>query len=132
MTKNNAVEGYQEIQGMNQQLQVLQNQLEVLDNQVKELNLVKESLDSVSKSEGNEEILIPMGAGIYIRGNMKEKTKVIMNVGANVVIEKNIDEALKLVDSQIEEMARIKGIMQEEITDISMDMQKMQLAMQGQ
>ncbi|MFH1972867.1 MAG: prefoldin subunit alpha [archaeon] len=130
MTKNNALEGYQELQGMNQQLQVLQNQLDVLDNQVNELNLVKDSLDNVSKSKGDEEILVPMGAGIYIRGNIKEKTKVIMNVGASVVIEKNIDEALKLVDSQIDEMARIKKVMQEEITDISMNMQKLQLAMQ--
>jgi len=130
MNQSNALQGYQEMQELGQQAQVMQQQLEVIDQQVAELNSVKEGLESVKNCEGTEEVLMTMGAGVYVKAKMQGNEKVIMNVGAGVVVEKDLDDALKLVTEQTEQMANIKENLTAEIASIQMNLQQLQMQMQ--
>ena len=130
MSQNEALENYQAIQELNKQLQVFQQQMELLEHQVGELNQVKEGLESIGNASGEEEIMIPLGGGVFFKGKMTEKGKVIMNVGSGVVVEKNVEGASKILNEQITQMTSIRENLTKEIEDVSMQMQKLQMAMQ--
>ncbi|MBT3984771.1 prefoldin subunit alpha [archaeon] len=130
MNQNNVLEGYQNMQEFNNQLQAMQQQVDVLEKQTVELNTVKEGLDSIEQCNGDEEILIPLGSGIFLKGGIKDKAQVTMNVGAGIVVEKSISGALKLVEEQIVKMGSFKEELTKEMGEISMTLQKLQLEMQ--
>jgi len=51
-----------------------------------------------------EEVLIPVGAGVLLRGPPPKADKVLMSIGANVVIEKGKEEAEKMLEGRAKEI----------------------------
>jgi prefoldin alpha subunit len=131
MNQNNDVlEKYQGMQELQQQAKLMQEQLGTLEKQTGELETVKDTLTSIEKGNGNEDVLIPLGSGVFIKGMLKGNERIVMNVGADLVVEKSISDALKLVDEQVEKMGDIKGTISQEINDIMMNLQKLQVELQ--
>ena len=50
-----------------------------------------------------EEVLIPVGGGILIRASPPSTDKVLLNIGANVVVEKDREYATKFLDDRAKE-----------------------------
>jgi prefoldin alpha subunit len=51
-----------------------------------------------------EEVLVPVGGGILVRASPPSVDKVLLNVGANVVIEKSRDYANKFMQARADEI----------------------------
>jgi prefoldin alpha subunit len=117
----------QQQQQFAQRMQFLQQQLEVLQHQLGELQQVRETIASVEGIQKDQEVLVPLGAGVYVRGNITPTEKVIMNVGATVVVEKSAKAAEKTVDDQIKQLETIGQQMNEELAQVSQLMQMLQM-----
>ena len=85
---------YNEYQMLMQQLQQLEQNSEIIEKHVSDLNSLKENLGNVSKVKTNTESLLPIGNGIFLRGELKDSSSVVMNVGAGVLLEKSVKEAI--------------------------------------
>jgi prefoldin alpha subunit len=83
----------------------IEKRLMELESQRVELEFVKQSLEDVRGSK-EEELLVPIGSGTFLRGRLTDDEKVLVNVGANVVIEKTIEEARETLQNQIEQVER--------------------------
>jgi len=55
------------------------------------------SLDSDTMS------LVPLGIGVYVKSAISPINKVLVNVGAGVIIEKNKDDAVNFIEHRIKE-----------------------------
>jgi prefoldin alpha subunit len=55
------------------------------------------SLDSDTPS------LVPLGIGVYVKSTIYSINKVLVNVGAGVIIEKNKDDAVNFIEHRIKE-----------------------------
>jgi prefoldin alpha subunit len=55
------------------------------------------SLDSDTLS------LVPLGVGLYVKSTIYPVNKVLVNVGAGVIIEKNKDDAVNFIEHKIKE-----------------------------
>ena len=55
------------------------------------------SLDSDTLS------LVPLGIGVYVKSAISPINKVLVNVGAGVIIEKNKDDAVNFIEHRIKE-----------------------------
>jgi prefoldin alpha subunit len=66
----------------------------------------RSSLDTVKGlgSSSAEEVLIPVGGGVLLRASPPKTDKVLLNIGANVVVEKTRDDATKLVEARVSEL----------------------------
>jgi prefoldin alpha subunit len=66
----------------------------------------RSSLETLSglTSTATDEVLIPVGGGILLRGSPPKTDKVLLNVGANVVVEKNRDDATKFMETRANEI----------------------------
>lgn len=55
-------------------------------------------------SASTEEVLVPVGAGVLLRGSPPKSDKVLMGVGANVVIEKDREQAEKVLEARSKDL----------------------------
>jgi prefoldin alpha subunit len=64
------------------------------------------SLDTIKGlgSATPDEVLIPVGGGILLRSEPPKVEKVLVNIGANVVIEKSRDDATKLIEERVQQI----------------------------
>lgn len=109
MEKNNQVEQkYAELQGLQQKLNQLQQQISIFNSQVTDFRKLNQDLKDLKEVKANTETLSSIGAGIFVKSELKDSKKVIMNVGANTFVTKSIDEATNLVEKQIQEIEKIQ------------------------
>jgi prefoldin alpha subunit len=57
-------------------------------------------LDTSSTSE----VLIPLGGGVFVNGKAPPVEKLLVAIGADVVVEKSLDEALKYLEERVKGM----------------------------
>ncbi len=68
----------------------------------------KAALSAVSVlSDGEEsEIVVPIGAGVFLPVTYSPEKKLLVRLGANVILEKGRDEASSFLNRRIEEIER--------------------------
>ena len=74
----------------------------------------RSSLDTIKglSASSSEEVLVPVGGGILLRASPPKTDKVLLNIGANVVVERTKDVATKFLDVRA-------GDLEENITAIA-------------
>lgn len=121
---------YMELQMLTSQLKQAQQQIEMLTQQVSEMGKVHESLEEISKSEAGTEIMLPLGAGIFVKAKLDSADEVVMNVGSDVAVNKSLKEAIELVHGQTEEMGHIIEEMRANFQGGASNVQEMQAELQ--
>lgn len=102
------------------QAELIQQQMEAVRATISELEILENTLNDIQGKDGSE-TLVPVGAGSFIKAELKETSEVIMSVGAGVAIKKNFEDAMKTIDSQKKELEATLQKMGEnlrKITDI--------------
>ena len=102
-----AQEMYMEFQMLDQHIKQLQKQLEVITHQLMELSVTGNSLDEFDKIKSGKEIFVPMSSGIFAKASISNTSELLVNVGANVVVKKDVASTKKLIHNQIEEIKKI-------------------------
>lgn len=116
---------YMEFQTIGQRSKEMQESLLNLDHQINELRKLEEGLETINKSEINDEILVSLGAGTYIKTKLIDNKKILMNVGSNTVTKKTIEDSIELVKSQIKELDEFYNKMNEDLRNNTMELQKL-------
>ena len=86
--------------------------------------------DALGKAEVGQEILVPIGSGSFIHATLASKEKVVLNVGAGVSIEKNAAEAKDILNVRKAEVLESSKKLNEVLSKIDQEMQKIQAIMQ--
>ena len=92
-----------EYQLLQAQAQLLAQNLELLSLGRNEFQAVKETIEELKKAEGEVEILVPIGAGSFLKGLITDKENAIVSVGAGYAVEKNLDDAITYLEERIKE-----------------------------
>ena len=119
-------EKYIEYEFLMQQLQQLQQNISALDKHIVDLNSLDQGLEQLTKIKTNQETLIPFGSGIFLKGEIKDNSTVIMNVGNNICVEKTLDEARETVAKQLEEVTLVLEQLREEMERNSVQLNSLQ------
>lgn len=101
-------EKYFEIQLIGQQMKQLQQQAMAVESQIAELETSEGGIETIGSAEGNEEVMFPIAAGIFLRGALKDSKKCVVNVGAGVAVEKTMKEARDMLEAQKQELAKFR------------------------
>jgi len=131
MSEQEVQQKYMELQMISSQLKQVQQQVEVLSHQIVELSRVNESLEDISKAKKGTDIMAPLGSGIFIKASLKETKEVLLNVGGEIMVNKNTVDAKTLVSNQIEEMTKIMENLQNEYAKGATRAQEIQMEMQS-
>ncbi|TFH03350.1 MAG: prefoldin subunit alpha [Nitrosopumilus sp.] len=62
-----------------------------------------ESIKSLGKSPESES-LVPIGMGTYVHTKILSNTKIVMNIGAGIAVEKDFPSAINYLEARIKEI----------------------------
>ena len=115
-----------------QQLESIDAQLQYLQTVLSEYQRAKMTVEQLHAADANTEVLIPLGGGTFVNGSLKNTSNVLIGIGACLVVEKSIDEALLKLDDRIkkiqenqEKVISIRQKIQSDAEDLSQKTQKM-------
>ncbi len=84
--------------------QVLQQRAKVLDsrrnlilNRLIEVNNTLASLDEL-KNQNDNNIFIPLGSGVYVKGSLEDADKMIILIGSDVAVDVNFDKSKNILE----------------------------------
>lgn len=69
---------------------------------IEEARLASYALQNISVDKENE-ALMPIGVGVYLKTNIPSIDKLLVNIGAGVTIEKTHQDTLNYIESRIKE-----------------------------
>ena len=100
----------------------LQEQVQLVNQETADLEIVKTGVDKLGK-EKSEEILAPVGKGIFIKSKPLEK-ELFVNVGKGIMLKKTPKDAIKIIDKQIKQLQDLKQMLINEIEKINTELQE--------
>jgi prefoldin alpha subunit len=104
-------------------LDSLLKQRDMLASKLVEIQNTLASVDEIEKSK--EEILFPIGAEAYTFGKVVDKEKMIVEIGANVALEKTVEEGKQILSKRKTEMENALNSMQKGVMEISAAMEQL-------
>jgi prefoldin alpha subunit len=108
-----------EMQLYREEAQLIQQQLANLQINYASTEAAVQTIENLSKLNKNEQMLLPIGSGAYIKSKVENNEVALIEVGAGVIVEKSIPDAVKFLQSKLSEMDSIKEKLQKNFVDIS-------------
>jgi prefoldin alpha subunit len=84
-------------QQLEQQASRYNQQIEILNGYFNEIQSAEQTLSEIEKSEENQNVLVPIGAGNFIYTSVKDTKNVIVTIGAGVHSEKSLPDAIEVI-----------------------------------
>ncbi|HEY9703961.1 MAG TPA: hypothetical protein V6C58_16040, partial [Allocoleopsis sp.] len=78
------MEKYQEMQMLDYQAKQLQKVLESIDVQIKEISNTSQALKDFKTVNTDDEILLQIASGIFVRGKVLDTNTLKINIGSDV------------------------------------------------
>jgi len=103
-------------------------QREMVVSKLIEIQNTLSSMDEIEKSK--EDILFPIGAEAYTFGKVVDKKRVMVDIGANVILEKTIEEGKQILEKRKTEIENGLKEMQREIAEMSAALEQLGLEIQ--
>jgi len=119
LKENDLRQELQQISGTLQQFDEYRKQLDVqvetLQNYLIDLTRTKTTLANLKEEAKPEETLLQLGSGVMIKAKPIDPKKVFYNVGAGVIIEKPVDDAIKDIDKRVDEVEKERIALAEQL-----------------
>ena len=84
-----------------EELKSLELQIQYMQAAIADYHKAKITIDQIQKAEIESEILIPIGGGTFLNGILKDKSKILVEIGAGLITEKNGEGAISKIDERI-------------------------------
>ena len=73
------------------------------------LNIMREAVASIESIKSldqkpESEALVPIGMGTYVQTKISSNTKIVMNIGAGIAVEKDFSSAINYLEARIKEV----------------------------
>lgn len=115
-----------------EQLNSLDMQAQLVQAALAEYHKAKMTVEQLSNADEKSDILIPVGGGTFLNGHIGDVSKILVDIGAGLVVEKPVDDAIKKIDERIqklqenqEKLVAMAQQLQNEATEVSQKTQKL-------
>jgi len=104
----------------------LQQQAGLIELSLGEIESAIQTLGSMNEVKAGQEIMVPVGAGTHVYANMARLDKIVINIGAGVSVEQDIEEAKKILEKRQGELRQAYEQTIGQIGTIASEIQKLQ------
>ena len=88
-----------EINAYNQQGELIRQQIELIQSSIAEVDALTNTLDDLN-GDKSVEAFVPVGAGSFIKGELKDTDEIIISIGAGYAIKKDAEGAKVIIAGQ--------------------------------
>lgn len=118
---------YVDLELMNRQLQDLEHSLQMADQELEYAGVAVDMISELKGTDPNQEILIPIGNGVFFTVHVGDVRQVKVAVGSGVLVDKTADDAVDFVKGQITELGDYKTQslkLYEQVADKAVELQQ--------
>jgi len=112
-------------EGLRKEAEGIQERIEEIQTMKNELDRTIECLEFFDKVE-SVDALLNLGGGVFAYADVKENRKVLVDVGAGVIIEKEVKDAIETLKNKKEEMEKTEQKLRDLLNQIASQMMKIQ------
>ncbi|PSH00208.1 MAG: prefoldin subunit alpha [Nanohaloarchaea archaeon SW_4_43_9] len=120
---------YQQIQ---QQMEEVEDFIEQVQGNIEEMDETMKAINQLEDQETGSEILVPIGSGVFVTGELKENDKVVANIGGEAFEKKDLDSAENLIQKKRDEFEDTKEELHSTMQELQQQMQQIQQQIQQQ
>ena len=92
-----------EINAYKQQADLIQQQIELIQTSIAEVDALSNTLDDI-EGKDSVEAFVPVGAGSFIKGELKSTDEIIVSIGSGIAVKKDADGAREIIAGQKEDL----------------------------
>lgn len=92
-----------EINVYKQQSELIQQQIELIRSSITEVDTLVNTLDEI-KDKDSVEAFVPVGAGSFVKGDLKNTDEIIISIGAGYAVKKDVEGAKEVIAGQKEDL----------------------------
>ncbi len=111
-------------QYLENQQNLLSEQLDMLESQIRGVSMSKVTMEGLKGVQIDQEILIPIGSNAFTKAKLMDPQKFLVTISNDMVLEKNIQDAIKSMDLLLESYQNIKNKLSDQLTEISNQLSK--------
>ena len=93
-----------EINAYRQQAELIQQQIEMIQASIAEVDALFNTLEDIEGKE-SVEAFVPVGAGSFIKGELKSTDEIIVSIGSGIAVKKDADGAREILTGQKEDLS---------------------------
>jgi len=114
----------QQFRYIKEQRDMFQGQFEIVNASLGNLFTTKRTLDNLKDGvDENDEILIPIGGIVSLKGSIKDTKKVLVSYGQDTVIEKTIEESIEFINKLMKQHNEQLKFLKERILTLDYNLQ---------
>ncbi|MEM4554246.1 MAG: prefoldin subunit alpha [Candidatus Anstonellaceae archaeon] len=117
-----------EVQKLSYQLQLQQSageavrqQIQAIQANIVEIGSVIEAIKNLKKMKGDT--LVPLGAGTFLSCPKPNTEKIIISIGANLMVQKSPEEAVKMLEEKQQKLSDALKAAQQDLEQIAKNIQ---------
>ena len=92
-----------EINAYRQQAELIQQQIDLIQTSIAEVDALSNTLDDL-EGKDSVEAFVPVGAGSFIKGELKSTDEIIVSIGSGFAVKKDADGAREILAGQKEDL----------------------------
>ena len=92
-----------EINAYRQQAELIQQQIDMIQTSIAEVDALFSTLEDIEGKE-SVEAFVPVGAGSFIKGEIKSTDEIIVSIGSGIAIKKDAEGAREILTGQKEDL----------------------------
>lgn len=126
MDKQEEIQKKIEYKALDSRIKELEQNIMIVEQQISELQLSQISLDELENIKNGTEMRAPIGPGIFVKANLADNKKVLLDLGAKVLCKKSIPEVKEILQQKFDKMAKIHTTLLIEINNLIRDIAKLE------
>lgn len=95
---------YYQYQNLTTTVEQLNQQVEYLKSELDNLKYFKSGLNELTSKDDNNETLIPIANGIFMKAKISNTKDFYVNVGASTIVKKTKEQTISYLNKKIEEL----------------------------
>ncbi len=92
-----------EMNAYRQQAELIQQQIEMIQASMAEIDALFNTLEDI-EGKDSVEAFVPVGAGSFIKGELKSTDEIIVSIGSGLAVKKDADGAREILTGQKTEL----------------------------
>ena len=110
---------------MESRISSMSNQRELFSTKMLEVQSTLTGMDQITK--GHSDMIFPIGSGSYVKGQLSEEKKILVEIGANVALNMGLAEAKEYLESRKKELEEGIEIINKDLENTVLEMKKLEL-----
>jgi prefoldin alpha subunit len=96
----------------------LRSRYQIVLASINDLQVSKSALEEISKAGEGVELFLDIGGGVYGKAVLKDTNRFLVNTGSGILIERSLEETLKLVDKRLNELNNARGSIETQMSSL--------------